>query len=106
MNIYSTFVVARHRSAAGHTYKVSHSARFLSSPPSLRPPSLSFLSTPLFTMTPLLSFFFLITAVSRRVSASIGPNAQLDIANLELAPDGFSRSFVLGLLIARCGIDP
>ena len=46
-----------------------------------------------------------IIAVSQRVSASIGPNAQLEISNLELAPDGFSRSFVL-LLLAICGTDP
>ncbi|KAN0135809.1 laccase B [Lactarius tabidus] len=46
-------------------------------------------------MTPLLSFLFLLSAVSRHVSAAIGPNAQLEISNLELAPDGFSRSTVL-----------
>ena len=56
-------------------------------------------------MTRLLSFLFLITAVSRRVSAAIGPIAQLEISNAVLAPDGFSRSFVLSASIARCGID-
>ena len=56
-------------------------------------------------MTRLSSFLFLITAVSRRVSAAIGPTAQLEIANADLAPDGFSRSFVLCAFIARCGID-
>jgi hypothetical protein len=56
-------------------------------------------------MIRLLSFLFLISAVSRRVSAAIGPVAQLEIANSVLAPDGFSRSFVLHLFITGCGID-
>ncbi|KAF8272429.1 laccase [Lactarius quietus] len=46
-------------------------------------------------MIRLLSFLFLITAASQRVLAAIGPTANLEISNLELAPDGFTRSTVL-----------
>ncbi|KAH9038809.1 laccase C [Lactarius pseudohatsudake] len=45
-------------------------------------------------MKHLLSLLFL-AAASRRVSASIGPTAVLEISNADLAPDGFSRSTVL-----------
>ncbi|KAH9170110.1 laccase C [Lactarius sanguifluus] len=37
----------------------------------------------------------LLTVASRRVFASIGPTAVLEISNANLAPDGFSRSTVL-----------
>ena len=84
-------------------HKVSHPARFCLHPHPFH--QLSFLSTALFTLTPLSSFLFLLTAVSWRASASISPNAQLEISNLELAPDGFISSFVFGLFIARYGID-
>lgn len=63
------------------------------------------LPTPLFTMNHLLSFLLLVTAASPRVSAAIGPTALLEISNANLAPDGFSRSFVLFAFIAGCGID-
>jgi iron transport multicopper oxidase len=46
-------------------------------------------------MNSLLSFLLLITAASRHVFAAIGPTANLEISNAELAPDGFSRSTVL-----------
>ena len=52
-------------------------------------------------MNPLLSFLLLVTTASWHVSAAIGPTANLVIANAELAPDGFSRSFVLRASVVR-----
>lgn len=45
-------------------------------------------------MNHLLSFLLFLAATSRRVSAAIGPVANLEILNAEIAPDGFKRSFV------------
>ncbi|KAH9059216.1 laccase C [Lactarius vividus] len=43
----------------------------------------------------LLLSLLLLASTSRRVCASIGPTAVLEISNADLAPDGFSRSTVL-----------
>ncbi len=45
-------------------------------------------------MNQLLSLLFLLVASSWRVSAAIGPDADLEIVNAFIAPDGFNRSFV------------
>ncbi|KAI0294023.1 laccase C [Multifurca ochricompacta] len=46
-------------------------------------------------MNRLLSLLLLLAATSGRVSAAIGPSADLEIVNLNIAPDGFNRSTVL-----------
>ena len=84
-------------SAASHAYKIPLPAGF--SPhflPSL-PFCLSFLAIPFITMNQLLSFFLFLATTSWPVSASgkvIGPRADLEIVNAQIAPDGFKRSFV------------
>jgi hypothetical protein len=45
-------------------------------------------------MNHLLSLLLFLAATPWRVSASIGPVANLEILNAEIAPDGFKRSFV------------
>jgi hypothetical protein len=41
-----------------------------------------------------LSLLLLLAAAAWRVSAAIGPSADLEIVNAYLSPDGFNRSFV------------
>jgi hypothetical protein len=52
------------------------------------------LPLPLITMNQPLSLLLLLVATSWGVSAAIGPSADLQIVNQNLAPDGFNRSFV------------
>jgi iron transport multicopper oxidase len=46
-------------------------------------------------MNQLLSLLLFLATTPWRVSAAIGPGAQLEIVNRQIAPDGFKRSFVL-----------
>ena len=45
-------------------------------------------------MNQLLSLLLSLAVSSWRVSAAIGPGADLEIVNANIAPDGFNRSFV------------
>ena len=63
-------------------------------------PSLPFclsLPIPFITMNQLLSLLLLLSISSWRVSAAIGPGADLQIVNANIAPDGFNRSFVVNV---------
>jgi hypothetical protein len=42
-----------------------------------------------------LSLLLFLAATAWRVSAAIGPSADLEIVNAYISPDGFNRSFVL-----------
>jgi hypothetical protein len=54
-------------------------------------------------MNQLLSLLLLLPATAWRVSAAIGPSADLEIVNAFMAPDGFNRSCVFRALLAwRC----
>lgn len=53
-----------------------------------------FLPIPFITMNQLLSLLLSLAVSSWRVSAAIGPGADLEIVNANIAPDGFDRSFV------------
>jgi hypothetical protein len=44
-------------------------------------------------MNKLLSLLLLLAATSRGVSAAIGPGADLEIVNANIAPDGYDRPF-------------
>ena len=52
------------------------------------------LPIPFITMNRPLSLLLLLAATAWRVSAAIGPSADLEIVNAYLSPDGFNRSFV------------
>jgi hypothetical protein len=46
-------------------------------------------------MNQLPSLLLLLAISSCRVSAAIGPGADLEIVNANISPDGFNRSFVV-----------
>ena len=63
--------------------------------PSLRLPFRRSLPIPFITMNRSLSLLLFLAATAWRVSAAIGPTADLEIVNANISPDGFNRSFVL-----------